>query len=108
MCFMPLSNVSSLKHHVKTIIKPTYENGLKKTSHPNLRELIEKPIAYYEEIGIISDDDVIKLFKGITSYYTEVRVPKDKKLLELANNYLKYSPLRYVDDNTQKNKTSRL
>lgn len=108
MCFMPLINVSSLKHHIKTIIKPTYENGLKKVSHPNLRELIEKPIAYYEEIGIISDDDVIKFFDGIINYYKEIRTPKDKKLLELANNYLKSLPLIYVDDNTLKNKTSRL
>lgn len=104
MCFMPLTNTKTLKHHVKTIIKPSELNGLKKVSHPNLKELIEKPIAYYEELGCITEKEIINVFNGIKGYYKEIRIPSDEKLLALANNYLNQTDLNYVDEDIIKSR----
>lgn len=105
MCFIPFTNTHTLKHPVKTIIKPSELNGLNKISHPNIKELIEKPVAYYEELGCITEEEIIGVFEGIKGYYKEVRIPKDAKLLALANNYLNQSDLNYIDEDSIKNKT---
>ena len=91
MYFMPLSNIKTLKHKVRIIIKPSRLNGLTKVSHPNLREVVEKPIAYYEAIGILTKEEILKVFIGIKKYYKMVTCDKDAILLTLANNYLNQS-----------------
>lgn len=99
MYFMPFTNTKTLKHKVRTIIKPNKQNGLTKASHPNLREIIEKPIAYYEDIGTLTNEEIKKIFIDIKKYYTEIFRDEDIILITLADNYLKEQPVgNYVDD----------
>lgn len=47
MYFIPLVSIHKDKYKSESRIYPTKKNKLQKVSHPNVRVLIEKPIAFY-------------------------------------------------------------
>lgn len=100
MYFIPLSGVKNLKYknHLRGILRPNKNNNLSKVCHTNIKELIEKPIAFYEEKGYLNDNELYNLFNDIKIYYSEIRCEKNRKILMLADNYMK-SCKKYVDGN---------
>ena len=88
MYFVSLTNVDTLKHNVVHVIKPDKENNLKKPSHANFKNIVEKPVGFYESDSYLSDEDTELLFKNIFKYITKIKRPSDKICLELARDYL--------------------
>lgn len=87
MYFIALANASNEKQKFLRKIYPNKENNLKKVSRPNIHSLIEKPIAFYEVHGRLSDKDLNRVFLNIKSYYKVILKKQDEIFLELASNY---------------------
>lgn len=98
MYFMSLSHSDDNSKH---LLKPTYSNGLIKNSQPNVKEVIKKPIAYYQSIGYLTDKDMFHVFKTILSFHKKRKLENSDVLVKLARNYIKsYEKglVKYIDD----------
>lgn len=98
MYFISLSNSTIDGKH---IIKPTVINGLIKNSHPNIKQVIKKPVAYYPSIGYLNDKDMFSVFKTILSFHKRRKLENSDVLIKLARNYIKaYEKglVKYIDD----------
>lgn len=97
MYFIPLVSIHKDKYKSESRIYPTKKNKLQKVSHPNVRVLIEKPIAFCVNCGTLMNDDIHNTFKDIMKYYKFVLADKSHKAVSLAINYFKKEE-KYVDD----------
>ena len=59
MYFVPLTNVYTLKHNIPYTIKPNRQNCLRKESHPNFKQIVEKKESFYEVSGYLSEQEMI-------------------------------------------------
>ncbi len=100
MYFVPLASVKNLKYRdrLRGILKPNKNNNLTKICHTNVKELIEKPIAFYEIKGYLNDEELFNLFNDIKIYYSTIRNEKNRIMVMFADNYMK-SFKKYVDYN---------
>ena len=84
MYFLPLTS----NHHEVDKIEPDKYNDLKKPSSINIRQLIIKPIAYYNERGVVAEKHIIRAFEDIKKYYG-IRPCKDADILiPIVDKYL--------------------
>ena len=104
MYFVPIS--SNGKSYLK--IKPTKENNLTKLCAINVKQIIEKPIAFYEAHGRLSDEDIANMFISIKRYYRKITDDKTKIIVDLANKYIEENSIvSYVDKDEKENKRKK-
>lgn len=97
MYFVPLTNVYTLKHNIPYTIKPNKCNGLRKESHPNFKQIVEKKESFYEVYGYLIEQEMIKLFKDAILYISEIRKETDSICVMLAKEYLDKHNVKYKD-----------
>lgn len=103
MYFMPLSNVTTAKKYHGHHIKPNRENELKKVSHLCIRELLEKPMAWYNFYGYLDDVTLDDIFDNIYKFHNKIDEDKSRLLIKLYENYIS-SKKKYIDkDKINKN-----
>ena len=94
MYFLPITS----NHKNNDKIVPNEINNLTKVSSINIRQLITKPVAFYDARGRIEEKYLIKAFDCIKKYHGKKLTEDGNTLIDIANEYLEKSKRRkYVD-----------
>ena len=98
MYFISLSNSSINSKH---FLEPNKTNGLTKVCQANVKEIIKRPIAFYESIGYLTDKDMFEIYKTLKSFHKKRDFENRKAVMYLSNKYIRAYEnglVKYVDD----------